>query len=322
MKKIVTIFSVLLLSMLLFCQHAVAAEDLKGAAIKKLQTSVIKVLPADSDIVRVAVLDFEGDDGTIKNAITSAVTEKTTFKVIERADLDKILEEQGLQLKDIMDEQTRITHGRIKGVQGILFGKVLSMDEGFLSYTIKVHLKLDDVEKGDILFSKDFGVTAVSPVRNWLMYGSVGLLAILILVAFLRGRRTTLVKEDISQRIDLTKEIDKTLNNISATRSKLNSEGKTGKAVMFSNLEGDLMHIKQVVQLAPRGNSLKTKIKDYKNVLEFDKKIIDSFEALAKSSDKAYDMVISGNIGDLEREVDMLKRDIKNIQNEFHDRGF
>ena len=28
-------------------------------------------------------------------------------------------------------------------------GKVLNMDKGFMSYNIKIHLKLDDVEKGE-----------------------------------------------------------------------------------------------------------------------------------------------------------------------------
>lgn len=322
MKRIGLILCAFFALAFLCLQDVSAESDLKSAAIIKLQSAVIKVLPAESSINRIAVLDFDGDDGTIRTAVTSAITEKTAFRVIERSDLDKILTEQGLQLKDIMDEKTRIEHGRIKGVQGILFGKVLSMDEGLLSYTIKVHLKLDDVEKGDILFSKDLDVTAVSPARNWLMYGLIGLLAVLLLVAFLRGRRATLVREDLAQRIDLTQEIDKALSNVSATRSKLNSEGKSDKAAMFSNLEGDLMHIKQVIQLAPRGSALKTKIKDYKNVLEFDQKIMSSFESLMKSSDRTYDMVISGNSSDLEKEVNMLQRDIKNVLNEFRDRGF
>lgn len=148
---------------LFFVNTALASDSLKSKAVQKLQKAVIEALPDESGINRIAVFDMEGDDGTIKNAITSAITGKSTLKVIERADLDKILAEQGLQLKDIMDERSRIRHGRIKGVQGLLMGKAPSMEKGFLSYTIKVHLKLDDVEKGEIVFSKDFNITIVSP---------------------------------------------------------------------------------------------------------------------------------------------------------------
>jgi len=103
------------------------------------------------------------NNGTIRDAIISTISEKTSFKIIERTDLDQILKEQGLQLKDIMDEKTMIQHGKIKGVQGLLMGRVLGMESGFMSYTIQVHLKLDDVEKGEIVFAKDFNAYAVSP---------------------------------------------------------------------------------------------------------------------------------------------------------------
>jgi curli biogenesis system outer membrane secretion channel CsgG len=322
MKKIVSIVTILLLSMFFFCQHAIAAEDLKGAALKKLQNAIIKALPLESDISRIAVLDFEGDDGTIKNAITSAITEKTPFKVIERADLDKILEEQGLQLKDIMDEQTRITHGKIKGVQGLLMGKVLSMEEGFMSYTIKIHMKLDDVEKGEIVVSKDFSVSAVSLVRNWIIFGVIGIFILLLALILFKKSRATLIKEDLVARIDLAKEIDKVITNVSGARSKLNSKGKSEEATMVNNVEGDLLHIKQFVQTAPRGSVLKTDTIEYRKVLEFDQKIMDYFEDLKKSSDRLYDMAISGNTDNLGKEIDSLKRDMKNTLNEFRNRGF
>lgn len=316
------ILSFVLAAFLFSIQNVSADDTLKAEALKKLQASVIKALPADSNIIRIAVLDLEGDNGTIRNALTSAITEKTTFKVIERADLDKILEEQGLQLKDIMDEKTRITHGRIKGVQGLLMGKVVSMEEGFMSYTIIVNLKLDDVEKGEIVVSKEIDVTAVSPVRNWIIFGCIGFFIALLALAVFRKSRPNLIKDDLIARIDLAKEIDKAVTNISGARSKLNSKGKTSEAIMLNNVEGDLLHIKQLVQTAYRGSVLRTGTKDYKNVLEFDQKMIDSFQALSKATDRIYDVAVSGNAGSFEQEVDSLKNDIKNTLNEFRDRGF
>ena len=194
MKKTFFALTILFCSVFLISPNASAEGDLKLAAVKKLQQALIKALPTESVISRIAVLDFEGDDGTVREALISVITEKTNFKVIERKDLDKILEEQGLQLKDIMDEKTRIQHGKIKGVQGLLMGKVLGMKKGFMSYSLKVHLKLDDVEKGEVLFSKDFNIKAVSPVRDWIIYGVIGIIILLIVIVLLTKRRATVIK--------------------------------------------------------------------------------------------------------------------------------
>jgi hypothetical protein len=314
--------ALILVSFLFFIQDVSADNDLKSVAIKKLQASVVNALPTESSIIRVAILDLEGDNGSIRNAITSAITEKTTFKVIERSDLDKILEEQGLQLKDIIDEKTSITHGRIKGVQGLIMGKVVSMEEGFMSYTIKMNLKLDDVEKGEIVLSREIEVTAESTLRNWIIYGGLGFLIVLIAFVIFRKSRPQLIREDLIARIDMTKEIDKAVTNISGARSKLNSIGKTEEAIKLNNVEGDLLQIKQLVQTAYRGSALKTRIKDYKKVLVFDEKIITSFEALSNASDRMYAMVTSENSSNLEKEIDIMKKDISNLLNEFRNRGF
>jgi hypothetical protein len=326
MKK--TCFALLILFASLLCpiQNASAENDLKSLAIKKLQNAVIKALPADSNIVRLAVLDFEGDDGTVRDALTSAITEKTTFKVIERADLDKILSEQGLQLKDIMDEKTRIEHGRIKGVQGILFGKVLGMESGFMSFTVKVHLKLDDVEKGEILLSKDFNISAVSPVRTWIIYGAIGLIVLIVVITMLKKRRVTVIestiKEDVKARIDLVKEINRAITNISEAKAKLMDKGRTDDAVLLKDAERDIMLLKEHVDNAARGSADMRKTKEFKDALEFDKGIISSLESLTRSADRLYETVISGNTGNLGREVDVIKKDIKDAINEFQNRGF
>jgi len=326
MKKLLLSFFLLVLPVVFVHQNASAENDLKSAAIKKLQTSVVKALPVESNIVRIAVLDFEGDDGTIRNAVTSAITEKTSFRVIERSDLDKILQEQGLQLKDIMDEKTRIQHGRIKGVQGILFGKVLGMESGFMSYTVKVHLKLDDVEKGEIVVSKDFIATAVSPVRNWIIYGAFGLIIIIVAIVMLKKRRATVIettiKEDVTTRVDLTKEIGKAVSSISVAKAKLMDKGKTDEAVMLKDAERDLLLLKEHVDNAARGSADMRKTREFKEVLDFDTKIKSSLEGVTKAADNIHDVVLAGNIGSLEKEVDAFKRDIRDVMNEFKDRGF
>lgn len=325
MKKIRFFLYVLAAVFSIFVHDAVAANDLKSEAIKRLQNAIVKALPADSNIVRLAILDFEGDDGTVKSAATSAITEKTTFKVIERADLDKILSEQGLQLKDIMDEKTRIQHGKIKGVQGILFGKVLNMDKGLMSFNIKIHLKLDDVEKGEIVVSKDISASAVSPLRNYLILGMLGIVVILIIVTMLKKRRATVIKkttkEDVQARGDLTKEVGRAVASISEAKANLMSQGRSEAAVILKDAERDLLLLKEHVDNAARGSADMRKLTEFKTALESDKGVRDSFNELTKSSDRLYEAVVAGNSGSLDKEVDILRRDIRRVLSEFQGRG-
>jgi len=326
MQKIFLRLFVMAASILFSFTGAYGAENLRPVALQKLQNAVVKALPVETDIVRIAVLDFEGDDGTVKGAVTSAITEKTTFRVIEREDLDKILDEQGLQLKDIMDEKTRIEHGRIKGVQGLLMGRMLGEEKGFLSYTIRVYLKLDDVEKGEIIFARDFIVTGVSP---WRERGIIGGLVCLVLIFFLislaKSRasvKVARIQQDVSTRVDLSKEIGKALTNLSGIKTKLMDKGKTDEAVALKDAERDLGLLKDLVESAARGSADKRSKKEFKELIKFDEKMMNYIQDLTKSTEKMGNRVMSDDADNLGKEIEFLNRDIKNVTNEFKGRKF
>jgi curli biogenesis system outer membrane secretion channel CsgG len=314
MRRIVLAGAVFFFFMLLAIPGTAATASLKAEAIRKLQSAVVKALPAEGSIIRIAILDLAGDDGAVKNAITAIITEKTSFKVIERADLDMILKEQGLQLKDVMDEKTRIQHGKLKGVQGLLMGKVLGMESGFMSYTVRIHLKLDDVEKGEIVFARDFNVTAVSPVRAWIFI-IAGLVLLIIVVAIVWGRRRSAIKEtviqaDVKERVDLGRGVGRALSTLSEARAKLMDQGKTDAAVALKDAERNLLALKEQIENAARGSSdMKTR-EELNEALEFDRKFLETSEALAKSADGLYEAVSAGAAG-LDQRIDLVKRDIR-----------
>jgi hypothetical protein len=332
MKRAFFGLAVFIVSVFLCFQDTYASRDLKPAATLELQKALVKALPVESHIARIAVLDLEGDDGTIRDALISAITENTNFKIIERKDLNKILDEQGLQLKDIIDEKTRIKPGRLKGVQALLIGKLVIMEEGFMSYRLKARLKLDDVEKGEILFSKEFDVKAVSPLRDWIIYGGIGILAILLAVVLAKIRRPLDIKErikedakargDVTARVDITKEIARASDNVSEAKSKLMDKGKTDEAVLLKEAEKDLLLLKEHVDNAARGSVDMRKSGEFKQVLNFDRQIINSFMNLTKSADNLYNKVSQGNLSDFEKEVEGFKRSIKNTIKEFSHRKF
>ncbi|MBA4418267.1 MAG: hypothetical protein C0392_10215 [Syntrophus sp. (in: bacteria)] len=321
MKKINLVIFVCLLIVVSVFGIAEGADDLKPEALKNLQKSVVKALPVEGNIVRIAVLDFKGDDGTVKNAVISIITEKTPFKVIERTDLDKILNEQGLQLRDVMDEKTRIRHGRLKGVQGLLMGKVQGMEKGFMSYTIKVHLKLDDVERGEIVFSKDFNVSAVSPLRKILFVVIAVFMAGIIVIMFLARRKGSIkesvISKDVKARADLTMEMNKALTIVGETKKRLMDKGRTDEAVLLKDAERDLLFLKESINNAARGNGGTGSVTGLKETLKFDKGFADSVQNLSRISGMLHDNVISGSSGSLEREIDSFRRNIKIAMNGF-----
>jgi len=301
-----------------------AESDLKMQALADLQKTVIKTLPAEGKIIRIAIMDFENDDGTIRNAITSAITEKTSYKVIERADLDVILKEQGMQLKDIMDEKTKIQHGRIKGVQGLILGKVLGQASGFMSYAIDVNLKMDDVEKGEVVFSRNLSGKAVSPMRKWLV-GMVLVIPVLIVIFFLRARRSVVVKaetmaKDVGARVDLSLYVKKALSLVEDAKTHMLKSGNNEPAIALKDLERDLIYLREQVEHAARGSVELRSKEELRDSLESDRRNKEIFDNVKQVAENLYATAMSGNVSQLEQNIVSLKKAMKNAMNEFQDR--
>ena len=322
MKKL-SIFALLVMAILLPLHNPAYAEDaMKAAAIKKLQTAVVAALPIETSMARIAVIDVGGDDGTLQSALTTALAGKTAYKVIERADLDKLLNEQGLQLKDIIDEKTRVEPGRLRGVQGLVIAKVLGMESGFMSYTIRMNVKLDDVEKGEIVFTKDLSVTAVSPARMYVTYAAAGLLVLIVFIVVRRSMRSrsirTSMADGVKARVDLIAEVASAIRNISDAKASLMNRGKVDDAVALKGAERDAMLLKQQIENALRGNAATSQPAEFKGALEFDTYIIGTFKDLTVSADKLYAKVTSN--GEFKAEVNELNKNIKDAANAYRGR--
>lgn len=98
---------------------------------------------------RVAVIDFEsiGDDPTIGRGVTEIVRTELIktgkYEVVERALLNKVLEEQKFQLSDLVDPSKAVELGRMLGADLILTGSVVKIGT---SYTINA--RFIDVRTG------------------------------------------------------------------------------------------------------------------------------------------------------------------------------
>lgn len=119
------------------------------------------------NIKRVAVIPFECPDETIQSTATDVfMSEFLTlhmFEVIERRQLDKVLEEQKLGLTGALDTDTIKNIGKILGVDAVVIGSVYPnykyeeipfapLSEKEIE-SIKLDVRLVDAEKGTVLWN-------------------------------------------------------------------------------------------------------------------------------------------------------------------------
>jgi sulfatase modifying factor 1 len=98
----------------------------------------------------IAVLDLDLVGGankalttTLTNALINELVGLRVYDVIDRANRDKILSEQGFQLKDCVGEECRVEAGRLLGVGKIVVGNVSKVGEAHF-----INIQLINVETG------------------------------------------------------------------------------------------------------------------------------------------------------------------------------
>lgn len=110
-----------------------------------------------SDVPTVAVMDFNGfmlgeagNSVAVGKAMSAMlVTEfsgRDGLRVIERQNLQTMLQEQRLALSGRVDESSAVEIGKMLGVQYVLLGAVVSMGA-----TLRVDIRATDVETGEVL---------------------------------------------------------------------------------------------------------------------------------------------------------------------------
>jgi len=84
----------------------------------------------------------------ISERIMTKLTERGTVKVLERALLDKVMEEQKLSALGFVDPASSVQIGKLLGARGILSGTVTDIGD-----KIEIHVRLLSVETGEVVAS-------------------------------------------------------------------------------------------------------------------------------------------------------------------------
>ena len=313
------------LAVVVCCMFAspLLAQTLEQKAIQNLAQNVVEQLPQDVHLRILVVTDIEGDDGTIYRALTQAIKEKTSFVLVEKADIDKVLNEHSWQVKDLVDPNTRVELGKMLAAEGILFGKVLEKRSSPVSATVRVHLQLDDLQRGTIVFAKEFTSTQSSPYKNTITLVAVIIIAVIVLGILIKFRTRVKsvqrLEKDHYVREDLTQEISKVDRNLAAVQDWAVEKDKQCAAEIKSSRQ-DLDQIRLEIESIAKGHIKLDTPEEIQKSLKLDESLAGNLKNLFSSSERIYAMAKDGEWKKVIEKVQEFKKDIKDTHNRLADR--
>lgn len=141
---------------------ATAPSSYAASAVSKKLAGTAKKISADAKLPEgqqkpaVAVLPFNAASGLAKRNIGTAFTEMLThhlvtagkFRVIERIEQERLLQEQKFQMTGAVDSTTAVQMGKLIGARYVVLGSVEKMRR-----TYELNCRLTDVETGEVLSS-------------------------------------------------------------------------------------------------------------------------------------------------------------------------
>lgn len=129
----------------------VGGNDSEGL-VSALETLAKKLVNAGDDKVSTyAILKLSSDFNNVQyeeyitDILTEAIFNTGSVKIIERANLEKILKEQKLQASGLIDERTAKAVGKVSGADYVCYGSVKDIGQKFT-----VSARVVDVETGEI----------------------------------------------------------------------------------------------------------------------------------------------------------------------------
>lgn len=109
-------------------------------------------LKAQQTVKRIAVLELQGqgvseaEAATLTDRLRSRLVSTNAFKVLEREQMDQILNEQGFQQSGCVSDECLVEIGRLVGVEQMVGGSI-----GKIGQTYTLDLRIIDVSTGQIL---------------------------------------------------------------------------------------------------------------------------------------------------------------------------
>lgn len=136
-----------------------------------------------SKVKKIAVIPFLCNQPEIGYNISSSLSSNlvaSRFRVIERAQLNRILEEQGLSLSGIIEDYSAVI-GKIKGVDALIVGNATvssgwagTVFGGYINYVSNCSVRMVDVTSGEVLLATNFTSESASTLKGVTTASEVG----------------------------------------------------------------------------------------------------------------------------------------------------
>ena len=124
------------------------AEKLKSSAVEK---SEFASMPVDIAIAKFKVIDSEdqaaADD--VLEDLSTALAKTGTFELVERSQLDKVLQELRIQNSGLIDSATAMKLGKLVGAKAVLIGSISDRGD-----CIVINARLINTESGRVLIAE------------------------------------------------------------------------------------------------------------------------------------------------------------------------
>lgn len=158
MKRILIICFIL-------CQYQLWAQDLPAAlyrSMDSLSQAYQQAYPGSGMKAGLVILPIEEDSSlarknqlgkTIEVYLRDTVSRSLVYELVDRENLDKLLEEMEFSLSGLVDTDTIVNIGNLAGVRAFLWGSIGEIRDQFL-----VSLGVTDAETGKVLATSSFEI--------------------------------------------------------------------------------------------------------------------------------------------------------------------
>ena len=115
---------------------------------------------------------FPAPSSELQEKLIARISGSPGLQIVEREQINKLLEEQKLQITGAVDDKSAVQMGKIMGVQAVLMGSINQYGRHWFTMpyvTTLITFRLVDVETGNILVSREVVANNVNmfyPYRN------------------------------------------------------------------------------------------------------------------------------------------------------------
>lgn len=219
-----------------------------AVCILALAFSMILAGPAAADFekIKVAVMDFqlqgEGyeteDMGSIvAEWFITALVKEGRFDVVERALLNKILQEQKLGMSGVVDESSATKIGKLLGVGVIISGSVLKLEN-----ILEVNARIIDVESASIIAAENVKSASSASLQQLIVQMSVKIIKNFPLEGYVVARSDDTVTIDLGKRAGVRQDMEFMVYK----EGKIIKHPKTGEVLDVQKIESGMVRITSI----------------------------------------------------------------------------